>query len=269
MHDDPPLPSRITISVAPAFDDIVSRALAKDPANRFSRARDFADALRAAYEDRTQTRSPSLAAVTSAPKQEAKPEVKASEFEIGFWRSIQDANDPAELELYLEQFPEGAYAKLARHKLAKLRGAEQPNSNENSGERSRLAEQERARIESDEMAKRVAAEAARGEAEENARREAEAKARAEAEAKERAEREAEAKAKRDAEEAATKEAEEQAKREGEEKAKRAAEEQARREAEEMAQREAEARARAEAEEAARKGAHRQHALCRDGLALSV
>jgi hypothetical protein len=45
---------------------------------------------------------------------------KAAELE--FWRSIKDGNDPADFDLYVEQFPSGIYAALAKRKSAKLRG---------------------------------------------------------------------------------------------------------------------------------------------------
>ncbi|HEY8068759.1 MAG TPA: DUF6719 family protein [Burkholderiales bacterium] len=48
MQDEPPPPSSIVSNVSPTFDGIVERALAKNPAERFATAREFADALRGA-----------------------------------------------------------------------------------------------------------------------------------------------------------------------------------------------------------------------------
>src|SRR6185369_17355482 len=42
--------------------------------------------------------------------------------ELEFWRAIKDGNDPADFDLYVQQFPSGIYAALARRKSAKLRG---------------------------------------------------------------------------------------------------------------------------------------------------
>src|SRR5262249_34506611 len=42
--------------------------------------------------------------------------------ELEFWRSIKDGNDAADFDLYLQQFPSGIYAALARRKIAKLKG---------------------------------------------------------------------------------------------------------------------------------------------------
>ena len=54
-----------------------------------------------------------------APKSRAAPQT--SDAELEFWRAIQNSTDAAEFEFYLEQFPEGTYARLARHKIARLR----------------------------------------------------------------------------------------------------------------------------------------------------
>ncbi|MBC7803623.1 MAG: serine/threonine protein kinase, partial [Candidatus Parcubacteria bacterium] len=59
MQDDPPRPSAVALSVSPAFDAIVNKALAKSQADRYSSAREFAAALRGALDATTQ---PSFAA---------------------------------------------------------------------------------------------------------------------------------------------------------------------------------------------------------------
>jgi serine/threonine-protein kinase len=221
MQDEPPSPSTVVKSVSPAFDAIVEKALAKSPAQRFATAREFAAALRGTL---------SGAAVV-APKPKSKAESKASEAEVEFWRAIQNSADPAEFEFYLEQFPDGTYAALARHKIAKLKGASPAEDTvrlEAEAAAKRRAEEEKARQEAEararqdaeKAAQRAAQEKARREAAEQAKREAEEKARREAQ--ERAQREAEAAAKRVAEEKARREAQERAKREAEEKARQAA-----------------------------------------------
>lgn len=43
------------------------------------------------------------------------------EVETEFWLSIRNGTDPDDFKLYLEQFPDGTYAALAREKLAKLK----------------------------------------------------------------------------------------------------------------------------------------------------
>ncbi len=48
------------------------------------------------------------------------PEVNEAEQE--FWNEVKDSDDPADVELYIAQFPQGAYLELARKKMAALRG---------------------------------------------------------------------------------------------------------------------------------------------------
>ena len=237
MQDDPPRPSSVMQSVSPAYDGIVNKALAKKPGERFANAREFAAALRGAQ---------GAAPVVVAPKPKARVEAKASETEIEFWRAIQNSTDAAEFEFYLEQFPEGTYSALARHKIAKLRDAPDAQATvrlEAEAQAKLKAAQEKARQEAEEQEKRKAAE-------ERASQEAEARARREAE--EQARREAEAKAKREAEEKALREALEKTRREAAEKAKREAEEKARRDLEEkVRQAQALARLRQQEDAAAR------------------
>lgn len=206
MQDDPPRPSSVVQSVAAVFDGIVNKALAKKPAERFASAREFAAALRG-----TQARE------IPVPKPKTKADPQASETEIEFWRAIQNSTDAAEFEFYLEQFPDGTYAALARHKIAKLREAPDTQSTvrleAEAQAKLRAAEGERLRQQAEEQARRKAAEA-------RARQEAEAQAKLRAAEEERVRREAEAKAKREAEEKALREALEKTRREAAEKAKR-------------------------------------------------
>ena len=278
VQDDPPAPSLIIDSISPEYDQIVSRALAKDPDKRFQSAGEFAEALQRAAEglptevpedDSTQMlREGDFPHADPAPAHPSPaafvPDAQGTEVELEFWRAIKDTDDPEELDLYIENFPQGVYVPLARRKLAELRG-DKTSAADEATEQARLAAEEeakkqallKARRETEERVRREAAEKARRAAEEKARLEAEARAKREAEekarreAEERARLEAEARAKREAEEKARREAEEKARLEAEARAKREAEEKARREAEERARREAEEKARREAEEKAR------------------
>jgi serine/threonine-protein kinase len=224
MQDDPPPPSGVVKSISPVFDGIVNRALAKNPADRFPNAREFATALRAAGGPAAMPASSTLPPGQPAM---ARPSAKASEAEIEFWRAIQNSSDAAEFEFYLEQFPEGTYASLARHKIAKLKdpgdarkAAEELARQEAEAREAQLRESERQRAEAEEQA-RIKAEAeafAKAQAEE---------ARVRRDAEERRRKEAETRARVEAEVKAQREAAEKAKREAAEKAKRAAEEKAR------------------------------------------
>ncbi len=108
-QEEPAAPSEVTGGIPQAFDEVVARALAKKPAERFATAREFAAALRDALGQPIRP---------SAPRKPARP---TSEAELEFWRSIQNTGDPAELETYIAQFPDGTYTALARVKLVRLR----------------------------------------------------------------------------------------------------------------------------------------------------
>jgi serine/threonine-protein kinase len=311
IQDHPPVPSSINNTISPLFDNVVNKALSKQVETRYQTAKEFGTALKRALEgksdeddsDKTVFTPGGMAAVTglspqvasTAPEGTKSPTSQSGsqEVELEFWRAIKDGNDPDDFELYVQQFPNGIYAALAKRKIAKLRGVAPEETGAKAREqekkeaeeaakreaevKQKLAEEkakleaqlaakeaEYAKREQEAEARRIAEEKARAEA--DARREAEAKARAEAEAKtrreeiEKAKKEAEALlAKREAEAKARYEAE-MAKRDAEAAAARAkaeAEAKARKEAEERAKKEAEesaARARAEAEARAKKQA---------------
>jgi serine/threonine protein kinase len=267
IQEEPPLPSSLNNAITPLFDAVVNKALAKDPDRRFQSARDLAVALKRALEgkpegdddaDRTvvgalagpdlapSKPAPSMARV--APQETSRTSAAGTqaggsnqEVELEFWRAIKDGNDPDDFDLYVQQFPTGIYAALAKRKIAKLRGVPLEESTAKAKEQERKEAEEAAKREAEAKAK-LEAEKARLEAE-MARKEEEFKR-----------REAEAEAKRQAAEKARLEAEEKAKREAAEVAKRDAEK-ARQEASELARREAE-KAKKEAEELARREAEK-------------
>src|SRR5438094_1401858 len=266
IQEEPPLPSSLNNAVTPLFDAVVNRALAKNPDQRFQSARDLAVALKRALEgksaqddsDRTvagaltgefATLKPAPA-VAKAPAQDSSrtsgtgTQGSSQEVELEFWRAIKDGNDPDDFELYVQQFPNGIYAALAKRKIAKLRGLPLEESSAKAKEQERKELEEAARREAEAKAK-LEAEKARLEAE-MARKDAEYKKReAEAEARR---QEGEELAKREAEKAKQEAAAELARREAEFK---------KREAEVEAKRQAEAKARAETEEKARSEADKK------------
>src|SRR5712692_2887244 len=271
IQEEPPLPSSINTSVTPLFDAVVNKALAKDPEQRYQSARDLAVGLRKALDgrpdeddDADRTVVGPITAPGPAPRHAPAAKLAAApaegtgaksgaqsqqEVELEFWRAIKDGNDPDDFDLYVQQFPTGIYAALAKRKIAKLRGV----APEETGAKAKQQE---------EQEKKEAEEAARREAEVKSKLEAE-KARLEAEMarkeeeykKREAEREAEAKARAEANEQARLEAIEKAKQEAEKARQEAAAERERAKQEaaaELARREAEYKKR-EAEAEARLG----------------
>ena len=107
VQDDPVLPSQL-VQINPAIDRVVARALAKHADQRYQTARSFADDLKRVRDGK-------------APEAAAKRSAVTGEAEKEFWNGVKDSDDPDELELYLEQFPSGAFVELARRKVAELR----------------------------------------------------------------------------------------------------------------------------------------------------
>ena len=276
IQEEPPLPSSLNNAITPLFDAVVNRALAKNPEQRFQSARDLSVSLRRALEGRAEEDDSdktvagamtgefaalvktSPTATRTAPQETTRTSATSTqaggnqEVELEFWRAIKDGNDPDDFELYVQQFPTGIYAALAKRKIAKLRGVPLEETSAKAKEQERKELEEAARREAD-AKKKLEAEKARLEAEiakkeeEYRKREAEAQARAKQEA-DKARLEAErlaAEAKAAAEKARQEAAAELARREAEYQ---------RREAEAQAKLGLDAKARAEAEEKARREA---------------
>src|SRR5437588_6546948 len=296
IQEEPPLASSLNDAITPLFDAVVNKALAKNPQQRFQSARDLSVALRRALQgksadddsDRTVVGGPAALnvsalrvapAVATAPAHDSARTSNSNtqnsnqEVELEFWRAIKDGNDPDDFELYVQQFPTGIYAALAKRKIAKLRGVPLEESAAKAREQENKEAEEAARRESEVKAKleaekaRLEAEMARKE-EEYRKREAEAEAKRQAaeqarvEAEERARQDAAAELarreaqykKREAEAEAKARAEAEAKAETEEKARSEADKKAR---EEFARREAELKKRVAAAEAAPGGRKQQ------------
>lgn len=144
----PPAPSSINPKLPAALDAVVARALAKTREERFATARDFAVALQAAIrraED--QTVVPPLnphKRVEGAPSRPltvpgtapagsgTTPSVAGAssvtqELELVYWKDVKDSTDPEELQVFLDKFPAGIYADLARRRMRKLTSGEPTN----------------------------------------------------------------------------------------------------------------------------------------------
>jgi serine/threonine-protein kinase len=162
LSEDPPAPSSLNPSLSPLFDAVVAKALAKHVDQRYQSARFLGYALQRAYsgepegEDVEKTvkmrAMPDAAGpAAGAPAKggdatvlrtavAAAPRTKATELE--FWRSIKDGNDPADFELYLEQFPSGIYAALAKRKIARLQGLASGGQEQEKRENEEAAQRE-------------------------------------------------------------------------------------------------------------------------------
>ncbi|HET7198790.1 MAG TPA: serine/threonine-protein kinase, partial [Burkholderiales bacterium] len=106
-----PVPVTQLVQVPLDVDRVLARALAKSLDYRYPAARDFAEALRRV----AQGKSPEDPDATVPI-----PGARSSEAELEFWNGVKDSDDPEEIKLYLEQFPRGEFAELARQKVAQL-----------------------------------------------------------------------------------------------------------------------------------------------------
>jgi carboxyl-terminal processing protease len=61
-----------------------------------------------------------------ASPQPVQADQGAREVELTFWNSVKDSKDPADFVAYLEQYPNGNFARLARNKLNMLTGNTAP-----------------------------------------------------------------------------------------------------------------------------------------------
>ena len=163
LGDNPPPPSTLNPLVSPLFDDVVAKALAKNADARYQTAREFGFALSRAFEGLPQIEEVEKTVIlpkgfgSMAPAGEGDATVDATVLrtlamapaqhtkatELEFWRSIKDGNDPADFDLYVQQYPSGIYAALAKRRSAKLRGL----ATEDSEGKAKTQEQERSEIE--------------------------------------------------------------------------------------------------------------------------
>jgi len=123
VMEDPVWPSAI-VQVPPAFDRVVARALAKDVEQRYQSARSFADALKRILagkppEDPDEVLAKPLTAVPPPA-----PEAQGGEAEVEFWEGVKDSDDPEDLKLYIEQFPQGLFVAEAQRRIARLGGVQ-------------------------------------------------------------------------------------------------------------------------------------------------
>jgi serine/threonine protein kinase len=133
----PPPPSSFNARLPSAIDAVVARALAKDREERFATARDFASALQSAIrraEDATVvppanpfkktdaggTASKAPPSVTGAGGSATSGSTVTQELELVYWKDIKDSTDTEELQGFLDKFPDGIYADLARRRLRRL-----------------------------------------------------------------------------------------------------------------------------------------------------
>ena len=118
IQDDPVWPSTL-LEVPDTFDRVVAKALAKEPDHRYRSAKEFAEDVKRLAEGKD-VKAP----VVAAPKPAAPSPSATSanrEADKEFWDGVKDSDDPDDVKLYLEQFPNGVFAEEAKQKIAALK----------------------------------------------------------------------------------------------------------------------------------------------------
>ncbi|OOG40982.1 serine/threonine-protein kinase [Polaromonas sp. A23] len=139
-------PSTFNTMLPPAIDAVVARALAKKRDERFATAQEFAQALQAASEyaadptvvppvsppgrrggtatDTGKSRAGgSTVRLASSTDTGSTGSTVTQELELVYWKDIKDSEDLEDLEGFLDKFPSGIYADLARRRVRKLGGS--------------------------------------------------------------------------------------------------------------------------------------------------
>lgn len=139
----PAAPSTFNTLLPQAIDAVMARALAKKRDERFATAQEFSQALQEAS---GQALDPTIVPPVSPPgrrggtatdtgkSRAGGSTVKLAsagtdtgstvtqELELVYWKDIKDSEDLEDLEGFLDKFPSGIYADLARRRLRKLGG---------------------------------------------------------------------------------------------------------------------------------------------------
>lgn len=138
IRNQPAAPSYFNPQLPQALDAVVAKALAKSPDERFSTAHEFSVALQRVVEQASdRTLVPPAIAAASGPSGTWSVTLRAGEsllstqpgaaavvqeIELLYWKDITDCNDPEAFRLFLDKFPGGIYADLARRRVRKLEG---------------------------------------------------------------------------------------------------------------------------------------------------
>ena len=148
----PAPPSTHNPQLPPAMDAVVARALAKSRDQRFASAQEFSAALQAATREAfdptllppaavpgpggsstwTSTLLAGEALVGMQTDVGTSPSTVTQEVELVYWKDVKESTDVEDLQGFLDKFPAGIYAGLARRRLKKL---VEPGEDSNIGAR--------------------------------------------------------------------------------------------------------------------------------------
>lgn len=186
INQEPIPPSLINPNVPEQLDEVVKKAMAKKPEDRYQNVAEFMAALKLASLSLPDDRENGGGKPNSALNREYGPEgtIKLADrtlttevrrkHDIESWQRITNSRDPADFQRYLDDYPDGEFTELARRRHAALTEATaQALLQQEARIRAEKEERKRKKAELQAAAERAQAEA-RTQAEAEARRQQEA-----------------------------------------------------------------------------------------------
>lgn len=137
VHREIMPPSQLNPDVSKQLDAVVHKAMAKRPEDRFQSAAEFLKALKIAVEassgsshsagDAEVTQSGSYKAFLPDETLELPSSTNLTESrraaDIEYWQQVTTSKNPADFSRYLQKFPKGGFAELARLRIQSLEKA--------------------------------------------------------------------------------------------------------------------------------------------------
>ena len=138
INQEPTPPSHINPNVPAELDEVVKKAMAKKPEDRYQTVAEFMTALKLASQALPAAQeSDNQQAGGGKPKAALKQEAYGPEgtvrlpdrtltaevrrkHDIESWQRITNSRDPADFQRYLEEYPDGEFTELARRRHASL-----------------------------------------------------------------------------------------------------------------------------------------------------
>ncbi len=141
LHHPAP-PSESNPRLPAALDVVMARALAKSRDQRYATAREFNDALLAACNEAEDAKvrpevsarqlasngawsgswpSVNPAGVSTQTGSDSGATAILQELELVYWKDVKDSDEVEDLHVFLDKFPHGVYADLARRQLRRLK----------------------------------------------------------------------------------------------------------------------------------------------------
>jgi len=144
LHQYPAPAQTLNPLLRPEMQDVLRKAMDKDPAQRFASCAEFVEGLKAAHKSPAPAPPPPpktrrlgwLPFATIAAALLVLAVVagflllrshQGMQVEIAYWDSIKASRDAARFEQYLEEYPQGRFAALARAEIGALEKASAPS----------------------------------------------------------------------------------------------------------------------------------------------